>query len=67
MLIIFTVSDQITNQNTETIIKKDQILKDFWNTNIQFLNQNVKTIIKKVLIIVTISDQIPNQNTCDNN
>ena len=67
MLIIFTVSDQITTQNTETIIKKDQILKDFWNTNIQFLNQNVKTIIKKVLIIVTISDQIPNQNTCDNN
>ena len=67
MLIIFTVSDQITTQNTETIFKKDQILKDFWNTNIQFLNQNVKTIIKKVLIIVTISDQIPNQNTCDNN
>ena len=47
VLIIFTVSDKISAQNTETIIKKDRTLEDFWNTNIQFLNQNVKTIIKK--------------------
>ena len=62
-VIIVTISDQIPNQNTVTIIKKDRTLNDFWNTNFQFLNQNVKTILQKVLIIFTISDQIPNQNT----
>ena len=63
MLIIFTVSDQITTQNTETIIKNDRILEYFWNTNIKFLTQNVKKTIKKVQIIFTDSDQIPDQNT----